>query len=272
VTTRMVVTDLDGTLLDRHSRLADADRAALEALGRQGVPRVVATGRSLYSARRVLDPGFPIDYLAFSTGAGILDWASGEILLAHGLESEEVRLAVRVLSERRLDFMVHEGIPDNHRFLWRAAGGGCADFERRRGRHEDHARPLVGDWPQERRASQLLAVEPDGGDSCPDELCAALGGLSVILATSPLDHASRWLEIFAPGVSKSAASAWLARRHGVDPRAVWAVGNDYNDRDLLAWAGRPRVVANAVPELRALYPMVAAHDEGGFAEAVAELL
>ena len=76
----MVVTDLDGTLLDTQARLGSVNRQALELLGETGSLLVIATGRSLHSAESVLDADFPIDYLVFSSGAGILDWSNRELL------------------------------------------------------------------------------------------------------------------------------------------------------------------------------------------------
>ena len=61
MTRSAVFTDLDGTLLNSSQRLSDINRQTLTSLGRAGICRVVATGRSLYSARRVLDDAFPID-------------------------------------------------------------------------------------------------------------------------------------------------------------------------------------------------------------------
>ena len=62
--TRLAVfTDLDGTLLNSNQRLSDINRQTLISLGKAGICRIVATGRSLYSAQRVLDDAFPIDYL-----------------------------------------------------------------------------------------------------------------------------------------------------------------------------------------------------------------
>lgn len=51
---------------------------------------------------------------------------------------------------------------------------------------------------------------------------------------------------------KGAALARLAGDHGVGPEAVAYVGNDVNDLACLRWAGVPIVVADAVPEARAL--------------------
>ena len=105
----MVITDLDGTLIRSDRTFANADLNTLVALGREGVVRVVATGRSLYSARMVLEPEFPIDYLIFSTGAGIFDWPQQRLLRKNALGASDVESAARVLASMDLPFMVHAG-------------------------------------------------------------------------------------------------------------------------------------------------------------------
>ena len=269
----MVVTDLDGTLLDAHARLGATNRQALERLGETGSLRVVATGRSLHSAERVLDAEFPIDYLVFSSGAGILEWRSRALLVAHEMRSEHAQVALDLLLAKGLAFMVHLGVPDNHHFYYHRGTGRVAgenpDFDRRCERYEDFAQPLDGRVLDGLRVSQLLAIEAPGSDSHYDALATELDHLNVVLTTSPLDHRSRWIEIFPPAASKSQAAEWLRDRHGVAHHDVLAVGNDYNDRDLLEWAHYSYVVANAAPSLKARYALVASNDEQGFAQAVA---
>ena len=48
-----------------------------------------------------------------------------------------------------------------------------------------------------------------------------------------------------------------------------AVGNDYNDLDLLRWAARSFVVKDSPIELLSLFPVVQSGDESDFSEAVA---
>jgi len=91
-----------------------------------------------------------------------------------------------------------------------------------------------------------------------------------VRTTSPLDGASLWLEVFAPGTNKSGAAAWLAERLGIGAQDTYAVGNDFNDLDLLEWAAHARVTANAPPELAARFRSVPSHDADGFAHAVRE--
>lgn len=269
----MVVTDLDGTLLDAHARLGDANRRALERLGEQGILRVVATGRSLHSADRVLDADFPIDYLVFSSGAGVLDWPTRDLLVAHGMDAADAEGVLARLLDARLAFMVHRGVPDNHYFYYHWEDGRAQqtnpDFHRRCDRYREFAEPLPQSGLGDMRVSQFLAIEAPQDESLYEVLAAELANLNVVLTTSPLDHSSRWIEIFPPAASKSRASEWLRRRHGVAHDDVLAVGNDYNDRDLLEWAEHAYVVANAPPSLQSRYRVVASHDAEGFAEAVA---
>ena len=112
--TRLAVfTDLDGTLLNSSQRLSDINRQTLTSLGRAGICRVVATGRSLYSARRVLDDAFPIDYLISSTGASVSTFPQSRLLRAVAMTSDEVQESVATLLELALDFMIQDPVPNN---------------------------------------------------------------------------------------------------------------------------------------------------------------
>ena len=52
-----------------------------------------------------------------------------------------------------------------------------------------------------------------------------------------------------------------------------AVGDNLNDRDMLAFAGHPVVMGNAVPELRqAGWPTTTSHDKAGLALAITALV
>jgi hydroxymethylpyrimidine pyrophosphatase-like HAD family hydrolase len=265
----MVISDLDGTLLDRERRVSERDLFTLRSLGRRGVVRVIATGRSLYSANRVLPPEFPIDYLVFSSGAGTLEWPGRRLLCTHTMGRREIRHVFRVLSERKLDFMVHRPIPDNHHFTYFQPGESNPDFRTRVRLYRQFATegdPQAFDWEA---ACQFLAVVPATAPGpVSDELRRTLLSQQVIRTTSPLDHSSVWIEIFPPQVSKSQAGAWLAKRLDIRRSSVMAVGNDYNDSDLLDWAGSGYVVANAPGELRQKFPTVASHQGSGFSEAV----
>ena len=268
----LVVTDLDGTLLDSASRLSDVNRRTLETLGRSGVVRAVATGRSLYSARLAMHEDFPVDYLAFSSGAGIVSWDDGRLLRACAMEPALVDRLVTRLRGLGLDFMVQHAAPDSHRFHFVRSPRRNDDFDRRVERYRRFARRWRDDAAMEFEVSQFVVIEPPGADSHRDLLVREFGEVHVVRTTSPLDHASTWIELFPAGVSKAHAADWLRARHAIAPARTVAVGNDYNDLDMLDWAAQARVVSNAPSSMRERYAVVRANDDDGFTEAVSGLL
>jgi hydroxymethylpyrimidine pyrophosphatase-like HAD family hydrolase len=265
----MVVTDLDGTLFQSDRRVSPRNLRTLVELGRRGRLRVIATGRNLFSVRKVLPLDFPVDYVLFSSGAGVMDWPAQRLLRSAAMSAVEVARAFRALRARGLDFMVHRPIPENHHFLYYSAGGDNPDFEARKAVYAPFA--FAGDLrePPTGEACQLLAVEPARRrPSAYEGLVVELAGLTVLRSTSPLDGRSCWIEVFPAHVSKSQAAAWLARERGVDPRRVLAVGNDWNDLDLLEWASSRCLVAGAPPEMASRFPVADSGDDSDFAEAV----
>lgn len=269
---RMFITDLDGTLFRRPGEASSGALRALELLGRDGVTRVIATGRSLYSAAQVIPENFPVDYLIFSSGAGVTEWPSRGLLFSHGLDAPEVARCAEYLRAASFDFMVHDPVPDNHRFrYWRSAVRN-EDFDRRLRRYERFAVPLDADDRHGRGAAQFVAVVPEEAGSHAriyGRVASDLADVKVIRTTSPLDGRSMWIEIFSTGVSKALASAELARSLGVPLDATFAVGNDYNDLDLLEWAAHSFVVPEAPADLRARFPVARGELEDGFCNAAA---
>ncbi len=118
-------------------------------------------------------------------------------------------------------------------------------------------------------SAQLLAiVEKSEGFNVVERLREELQDYTVIQTTSPLDHTSVWIEVFSKKVSKSFAAKWIAEKKGVSFKDVLAIGNDYNDVDMLDWAGTKYVVENAPEELKNKYQFVKSNDSDGVSEAV----
>lgn len=284
-TKRLFVTDLDGTLLNDHKQIAPQDMAALARLRQAGVFVVVATGRSDYSFARLLenltadpaapDRGLPADHIIFSTGAGIMDFPGRKLLKSISLRPEDVRIIAQVLDSLTLDYMIHQPVPDTRSFLFRLRNNkNNPDFHRRLQLYNSHATPLSPvALAASHGATQVLCIVPaESGHHIAHQLAASLRQFSVIKATSPLDGQSIWIEIFASAVSKSQAVKWLAGEIGVSREQVCAVGNDYNDEDLLHWAGQSFVVANSPESILARFTAVASNNEAGVSEAASRWL
>ena len=276
---KILITDFDGTLVDDDKKVSRQNLETLIRLRRNGELTALATGRSLYSLEKALaDMGrprqeydWPFDYIILSTGAGILDGRTWEILQRQSLTRADIDRITDYFDTRQMDHMVLEAIPWTHWFEYRSYGGDNPDFHQRMALYQDYARPMGKDGRPIDEATEVMTIVPcrssADGLSVSKEIQQALSGFSVIPATSPLDHTSLWIEVFQKGVCKSSAADWLCRHLEIDPGDVVAVGNDYNDEDLLEWAGDAYVVANAPEALISRFTTVSSNNHSGVAEA-----
>lgn len=268
---RILYTDLDGTLLSSKAQLSIANHRSLVALGRKGVVRVIATGRSLFSYSRLFSTPLPADYLIFSTGAGIYDLRREKLLHKTALTGGALRAIVACLQREKVDFMVHHQVPDNHRFLYWRAPDTTSDFNRRIELYADHAREYSREAELPENSAQVIAIFPDDLDRF-KEVEKRLEGYQITRTTSPLDHSSIWMEIQPADASKGAAAAWLCRHLGLSRGQSCGIGNDYNDLSLLQYTGRSYLVGNAPADLHGKFLPVPANDDDGFAHAARKLL
>jgi len=267
---RLVVTDLDGTLLRDDKTVSVQDLATLEKLGERRIVRVAATGRNLLSAKHVLVPEFPIDYLIFSSGAGIYQWPQQQLLTSNFLPAETVERIARILIQYQIDFMIHELIPDNHHFLYYQSPHPLPDFFRRMEIYRPYARPLDLN-ARYNHACQLVAIFPNELDFFM-EIKRKLAGVKVIRATSPIDGKSIWMEIFPEQVSKARGTQLLCEKYHINSQQVLCVGNDYNDLDMLQWAKMSFVVANAPGDLRSQFRVCSSNMQSGVSDAVNQVM
>ncbi len=263
----MVVTDFDGTIFSHGGSFHPEDLESLRRLGEAGYVRVIATGRSLESLYRAIDRSFPVDYIVFSSGAGVYHLKGQELLRRTIFTSRETMRICRQLIEMKVDFMVHHPIPDNHYFHYYSHGGRNPDFIHRIELYREYAAEF--DWTEveQLEATQFVVVMPPGRGvykRMEDEFA----DISIIWSTSPLDHRSRWIELFPEGAHKGTGVAWLAEELDIPAARVMVVGNDFNDLHMLEWAEHPFVVANAPEELRERFETVEGCNEGGFTMAV----
>ena len=260
----MILTDLDGPLLNSAGKISEENLAMLLELGRQNVVRVAATGRNLHSARQVVDHSLPFDYLIFSTGAGISAFADDKILCAHELPAHYIQALAKFFIASSVDFSIHHPIPDNHLFHWFAAPQPTSDLLTRLAHLKDFA--SQGPYELINRATQFLAISLDGLGIIA-ELQNLFPHLSIIRTTSPLDRTHVWIEVFPAAASKGHAARWLCNELGIDKRNTMSIGNDYNDLAMLEWTAHGYVVANGPEDLRRRFSPAPANDEHGFAAA-----
>ena len=267
---KMVVTDLDGTLLQSDQSISPTDKETLERLGNIGVCRVAATGRNLFKVRQVLNVNSPFDYVIVSSGAGIMDWKSQQLIRAMSIPAFTTGEIIHFLISENQNFKVSHELPDNHNFAWWESYD-CPELKRYVEYHKNFGDAVKVDPEKSFISSQLLLFYPRESDHFEifkEKILLAFPELSVIRTTSPLNPDYTWMEIFPNGVSKAHGIEDICRITGIDRENTLGIGNDFNDLEMLDFTHLSYVVDNAPEELKIKYLISLAHYEDGFSHAV----
>ncbi|TAJ14862.1 HAD family phosphatase [Marinilabiliaceae bacterium JC017] len=265
---RLIATDLDGTIFSREQDFHHRDLEALQALGNEGVVRVVATGRTLYSCLSVLPVDFPIDYLVFSSGAGLYDWKNKKLLETVHLGLQNTAIIAAELKKAGVEFTLHWAIPENHCFYYSMNIQKHPDFLRYLALHENYAFPLSDGLP-ERDYTQALAFLPDVNTY--HEIASVVNDVKVVRVTSPIDGESIWMEFFNKEVSKAIGVEKVCNLERVSYDEVAVLGNDYNDLDMLTAFSHAFVVENAPDDLKRQFHTVTSVYNGALSEMVSKV-
>lgn len=265
----LIVSDLDGTILEKGSPISEKNRQSFVRAQKLGAVCVIATGKSLRGAQKDLDSAFPIDYLVFSSGAGIYDWKSKELIHRNSLNRTEVEKVYKYLCGLSVDFTIQLEAPNSHHFLFSQNNLNNKDFSSRILQNKEHGKSLSQDLLPE-RASEFIVIQNNPVSHALFETISRdlSQEFNVVRATSPIDGKSLWIEVFHEKTSKAHASDWLRQKHGFDKKNTFALGNDFNDLQLLAWASHSLVVGDSPSELLQKYRSVCHHSQGALEEAI----
>ncbi|MCF6335620.1 MAG: HAD family hydrolase, partial [Spirochaetales bacterium] len=179
----VVATDFDGTLLQSDHTVSERSRITLEMLGERDVLRVIATGRSYFSLRKVLKENLPVDYLIVASGAGIYCRNSKKLIYRTTLSPEDTEHIGSSLIKMGCDFMVHYPLPENHKFLFYKKSSSNKDYEARFEIYREYGKPLSGFSELKEGSSQFLVVDHPGSQKY-RSLVSQLSGYTVIRTTS----------------------------------------------------------------------------------------
>lgn len=266
---RLIGIDVDGTLLDSEGRLPDANRDAIHAAVAAGVHVALVTGRSYPFARPVANTLPPSMSLIVSNGA-VERGTDGSTLARRLLDRGVARQVLHAMREYRdATALVFDRDAD------RQVVFETMDWEQpnRKGYWSRNQSLIDRCVPLELALTEdPIQVMFNGGVEQMRALAAALDGEARDYAVSLTEYAHRdfsLIDVTSPLATKGRALAWRAEQLGVDRAAVMAVGDNFNDLEMLLFAGVPVVMANAVDGLKARGWHVTGHqDDAGLAQAI----
>jgi len=265
---KIVFFDLDGTLLSSDKQVSTVNIDCLNALGKKKILRVVSTGRSLYSYKKLLGRQIlPTDYLIVSNGSGILKKPGNTLLKISQFNENDVERIRLHLMAHGVNFMIHEKVPDNHSFKYVTGKNPHSDFQRRIELYSIFSEEYSADNHGDIQSSQIIAILP-GDPELLHSLSHGLEDYQITRTTSPLDGKSIWMEIYPPNISKGKSAEWLCHHLAIERQFTFAIGNDYNDVSLLEFANISYIVNNGPADLRSRYRNSLSNDDNGFRDAL----
>ncbi|MDA1192200.1 MAG: Cof-type HAD-IIB family hydrolase [Candidatus Poribacteria bacterium] len=273
---RILALDLDGTLLTTNKTVSPRTLASIRRVEAMGARVVIVTGRNLpkacESARLLGVPTTVIAHNGAVTADGdtesVMDAAFIPSETAHRLCAEfrardcEPFLYVRDGDEFRLTYESNERNPARDRYL--AAN---ASVSRRVAQVEDGIDAV--------EIVHIVAIEPMSRvKSTLDELTgvhSSPNGATVMTSGGLYDGSHWFLEAVPTTASKLIAISSLCDDWNISLNKVIAVGDNYNDAELLAAVGLGVAMGNAPDEIKRISRRtVGTNDEDGIADLLSD--
>ena len=272
---RLIAIDIDGTLLGTNVKLSEENRAALQRAHAAGIEIVLGTGRRHQFALPIAQSlGFDL-WLISSNGA-VTRSVQGELFHQDLLPVEIARRLSRLMHDYH-EYMVltfdrdSKGaiVCESHEHLY----GVIQRWMEKNSPFIEYVSPIVS----------ALVADPIQAMFCGPidlsktmverlELCEFRQEFT-LLRTQYEYRNLCIIDLLNAGCSKGHALERWANHRGIDRSEVMAIGDNYNDIEMLTFAGHPVIMQNASEDLKQNGWTVTLHcDEHGVAAAIDQAL
>jgi len=273
---RMLALDLDGTLLNNQGQISKRNRLAIDNAREAGVRVAVVTGRRFRDSRPVaLELGLDVPLIAHN-GALTKHARTLETVAVLPLPLDAARDALRIGKETGADAL----LSDDHEGL------GVLVFDHLDGenaaaqKYVEWALQIHADEDRRDAVQQVESLEVymdhepihlafSGGCEQMDRLAELLkdqlGERIKLLSTVYATENFTLLDVVNPAASKGAGVAAAAAELQIAHEEIMAIGDNYNDLEMLLLAGTGVVMANAPQSLReisGLFPTTSNEADG----------
>jgi Cof subfamily protein (haloacid dehalogenase superfamily) len=260
---KLVVSDVDGTLLTRDKRITDAAKAAVAKL------RAANIGFTIVSSRPTIGMTFLIEPLALSLPFGAFNGSSIvdprlKPLEQHLVPASVVKRSLAVLEKFGTDIWLFS----HDQWLIRDPNGEYVGLEQRAIRH---APTIVKDFaPHLESVSKIVGASSDPAllQRCEHAVHEAIGDEATAVRSQTF-----YLDITPPGYDKGTFVETMAKRLGISAADVATIGDMENDLPMFAKSGLSFAMGSAADEIkRHASHVTASNEEEGFAKAIEMIL
>jgi len=278
---KLLALDLDGTLLNSHGQIPEANKIAIQRAEETGVLVTIATGRRFRDAQPV---GLELELNApmLTHNGALIKYAQTLETVAFSLVSKEtVSEIIRVGKAYGGDALVSTDPHGKGTLLYDRVSDDNIPLQRyirwSTTLHGDDAEKSVqhvSDLEREVYTRDVIHVSFSGGCApmadLTETLAEELGDTVTLLTTVYPRLDFTLIDILPPDASKGTGVEKLASLNGLTRDEVMVMGDNFNDLEMLEFAGTPVVMGNADPQLleREEFYTTVSNDENGVAAAI----
>lgn len=260
---RLLVTDVDGTLVGSDRSLAPSTVRAAEALRQAGIALALVSARAPAGLDVLIEP-LRIDTPRAGFNGGVILSAANEMLLELTLDRTAAAASVATLEAWELDVWVFA----KNRWFLKDADAAYIESERRSILMTpvvvpdfepllDGVHKIMGSSTDHQRVAR-----------CADALAGRLAGQAAVQCSQRY-----YVDVTHPHADKGRAVGVIADRLGIKRQAIASVGDMPNDVSMFGASALSFAMGNAPDAVKDRADhVVAGHDEGGWAEAVGMIL
>ncbi|MDR2245058.1 MAG: Cof-type HAD-IIB family hydrolase [Treponema sp.] len=268
---RLIAFDLDGTALNSSKQFSERTLRAVRCAIGAGKYIVPCTGRQIYNIPPGLLETPGISFIITDNGASVYGMPERSLLYTRTFDGETALALLELsrslkavcfgtngaegaLDEKGLGWHDRETLEmiRRHRSVWNPALADLAAWVRE-GRQEFNKMTIIFANPMER----MIAYEQFSGVPATD------------ITSSDIDN----IELMPRGTSKADALRFVARKTGIGLGQIMAIGDNYNDMEMIKSVGYGVAMGNGVDVLKqAAAAVTVSCDEDGAAKAIESVL
>ncbi|WP_297205603.1 Cof-type HAD-IIB family hydrolase [uncultured Brachyspira sp.] len=236
---KLIATDLDGTLLNNNSEISNYNKKVLKKLMNNGIEIIFSTGRPFEGMKRYKDIIENDNHSIVFNGAIIAD-SNGDFIYNKPINKDTAMYIIDIYNKyKHKDIYLH--VYSGNQYIVSEED----IYFKRYIEKENITDTVIGlDNAKDFYFSKMLFIgERYILETIQDEV------KNNIKADISFSH-TNFLEILAYGINKGSALKWLCDIKGIKREEIVAFGDNYNDIEMLKYAGTGVAVENAEGDVK----------------------
>ena len=264
MTYKLIVLDVDGTMLTSNRELTKRTIQTLRKVQQMGIRIALASGRPTYGIlplAKAIDLGVYNGFIISYNGAQVMEAQTGQILFERRIDPQMVPYLEKRAAKLGMTMAYYDGNEVVSTDITNPHVKDEAEMNGMTLRQDNHLSLNMDDWPAE---IMLVSDDEEALTSIEQHMQRHLNGVMDTIHSNPY-----YLEVVGYQVGKSYAMSALVQKMGIQMSEVLAIGDGEADINMIQMAGTGVAMANATEGVRRCADFTTlSNDEDGAALAI----